>query len=43
MDESLNQPSRVQGEGPMDCKLLLAETKRFHLWESDGICRISTG
>jgi hypothetical protein len=27
MDGSLNQPSRVQDEGPMDCKLLLAETK----------------
>ena len=43
MDGSLNQPSRVQDEGPMDCKLLLAEKKSILLRVSDGICGISTG
>ena len=32
MDESLNQPSSVQDDGPMGCKLLLYGDKVGHVW-----------
>jgi len=37
MGESLTQPSRVQEDCPMGCKLLLSEKKRLDLFGSDGI------
>ena len=32
MDESLNQPSSVQEDGPLGCKLLLVGNKVHHVW-----------
>ena len=32
MGESLNQPSSVQEDGPMGCKLLLYGDKVGHVW-----------
>ncbi len=43
MGASLIQPSRVQDEGPLGCKLLLHEKKHLDLSEFDGIMGISTG
>ncbi len=43
MDGSLNQPSRVKDEGSMDCKLLLSEGKKGHVWLLASIRRISIG
>ena len=43
MDESLNQPSSVQEDGPMGCKLLLQEDNMSHVWDIAGILRIRTG
>ena len=43
MDESLNQPSRVQEEGALPCKLLLNGTKDTFANVVDGTIRISTG
>ncbi len=43
MGASLIQPSRVQEDGPLGCKLLLYEKKRLDLSGPDGIIRISTG
>ena len=43
MDESLNQPSSVQDDGPMGCKLLLQEDNMSHVWDIAGILRIRTG
>ena len=43
MEETLNQPSRVQEDGSMGCKLLLEGKKFLHLCEVDGTFRISTG
>ena len=37
MGESLNQPSSVQDDGPMGCKLLLCEDKVTHVWVFAGI------
>ena len=36
MDESLNQPSSVQDDGPMGCKLLLRGDNTLHVLE---VCR----
>lgn len=33
MDENLNQPSSVQDDGPMGCKLLLKGNKVLHVLE----------
>ena len=43
MDESLNQPSSVQDDGPMGCKLLLYGDKVSHVWFIAGTVRIRTG
>ena len=43
MGESLNQPSSVQDDGPMGCKLLLQEDKVSHVWFIAGTLRIRTG
>ncbi len=43
MGESLNQPSRVQDDSPMGCKLLLYEKKPPDVSGADGIVRIRTG
>ena len=43
MGGSLIQPSRVQDEGPMGCKLLLLGKKPVHEWAADGTQGISTG
>ena len=40
---SLNQPSSVQEDGPMGCKLLLQEDNMSHVWDIAGILRIRTG
>ena len=32
MDESLNQPSSVQDDGPMGCKLLLCGNKVIYVY-----------
>jgi hypothetical protein len=40
---TLNQPSRVQDEGPLGCKLLLPGKKRVDLSAPDGTWGISTG
>ena len=39
----LNQPSSVQEDGPMGCKLLLQEDNMSHVWDIAGILRIRTG
>ncbi len=36
MDESLNQPSRVQDDGPMGCKLLFYAKKPTNVLVADG-------
>lgn len=43
MEGTLNQPSRVQDEGPLGCKLLLPGKKRVGLPAPDGTWGISTG
>ncbi len=43
MGESLIQPSRVQDECPMGCKLLLLGKNSSDLLEFDGTFRVSTG
>ncbi len=43
MGESLIQPSRVQDDGPMGCKLPLVGKKPPDLSGADGTYRISTG
>ncbi len=43
MGGSLIQPSRVQDDGPMGCKLLLLGKKPIFLKIADGTFRISTG
>ena len=43
MGESLNQPSSVQDDGPMGCKLLLYGDKVSHVWLIAGTVRIRTG
>ena len=43
MGESLNQPSSVQDDGPMGCKLLLYGDKVLHVWSFVGTIRIRTG
>jgi len=43
MDESLNQPCRVQDECPMGCKLLLYRKKNFLVRKLDGTIRIRIG
>lgn len=43
MGESLNQPRRVQEEGPPGCKLLLYGKKVPHAWGCDGTVGISIG
>ena len=43
MDASLNQPCRVQDEGPMGCKLLFYENKPPLVSGAEGIVGISTG
>ena len=32
MEATLNQPSSVQDDGPMGCKLLLCGDKLTHVW-----------
>ncbi len=41
MDASLNQPSRVQDDGPMGCKLLFYAKKHSDVSELDGSVGIS--
>jgi len=36
MGGSLNQPSSVQDDGPMGCKLLLCGDKGAHVWAFAG-------
>jgi len=43
MEATLNQPCRVQDEGPMGRKLLLYQRKPFHVWKVDSMVRISIG
>ena len=43
MGASLNQPSSVQDDGPMGCKLLLCGDKVLHVWGIAGTARIRTG
>ena len=43
MGESLNQPSRVQEDGPMGCKLLFQQGKVIHVWVIASMLRISIG
>ena len=43
MEGTLNQPSRVQDEGAMRCKLLLSLAKKPSAEGTDGKGRISTG
>ena len=43
MGVSLNQPSSVQDDGPMGCKLLLYGDKVLHVWGIAGTMRIRTG
>ena len=43
MDESLNQPCRVQDEGAMHCKLLLYEGKLGYVYPTESIVRIRIG
>ena len=37
MGVSLNQPSSVQDDGPMGCKLLLCKNKLAYVWVIAGI------
>ena len=43
MDESLNQPCRVQDDSPTGCKLLLYRKKHSDVSELDGTVRIRIG
>ena len=43
MGGSLNQPSSVQDDGPMGCKLLLRGDKVRHVCRIAGTARIRTG
>ena len=43
MGASLNQPCRVQEDGPMDCKLLLYRKKHSDVSELDGTVGIRIG
>ena len=43
MGESLNQPYRVQDDGPMGCKLLLYGKNKSLVREIDGTVRIRIG
>ena len=43
MGESLNQPCRVQEDGPMGCKLLLYGKKRRYVYCFAGTIRIRIG
>jgi hypothetical protein len=43
MEETLNQPLRVEEEGPMGCKLLLDGNKMPCEQGTEGTIRISTG
>ena len=43
MDGSLNQPCRVEEEGPMGCKLLLFESNKVLARTDESIGRISIG
>jgi hypothetical protein len=43
MEATLNQPCRVQDEGPMGCKLLLYGKKPQDVSGVDGTVRISIG
>ncbi len=43
MAASLNQPSRVQDDGPMGCKLLFYAKKHSDVSELDGSVGISIG
>ena len=43
MGESLNQPSSVQDDGPMGCKLLLHGDKVVDVSSIAGTVRIRTG
>jgi hypothetical protein len=43
MGASLNQPSRVQEDGPMGCKLLFRKAKLSDVSLIDGISGISIG
>ncbi len=43
MGASLNQPSRVQDDGPMGCKLLFYAKKRPYVYGTDGSVGISIG
>jgi hypothetical protein len=43
MDASLNQPCRVQEEGPMDCKLLFYGKKPLDASGADGTVGIRIG
>ena len=43
MPDRVNQPFRVEDEGPMGCKLLLDGKKMLDVSGTDGTIRISTG
>ena len=43
MGATLNQPCRVEEDGPMGCKLLLHGNKGTHVWVREGTVRISIG
>ena len=43
MGASLNQPSRVQEEGAMRCKLLFQRNKILYVYEIEGTLGISIG
>ncbi len=43
MDESLNQPCRVQDDSPMGCKLLLYGKNSLYVYRVDGTVRIRIG
>ncbi len=43
MEETLNQPCRVQEDGLMGCKLLLYRNKSPFVNGAEGTVRISTG
>ncbi len=42
MDESLNQPCRVQDDSPMGCKLLLYGKNSLYVYRVDGTVRIGS-
>ena len=43
MEATLNQPCRVQDEGPMGRKLLLYQRKPEYVYSVDSMVRISIG